>query len=83
MELVGEVSPSFDTLLCDQKLLLFNNYDCSIDSNEDLPEIAAGMTVAGSDLVIVLIDGRSLTLNFETCKMQEHNLEHQLSISYS
>ncbi|MGK7900320.1 MAG: hypothetical protein AB4352_02700 [Hormoscilla sp.] len=57
-------------VLTELELLLFNNHDCSIESIEDLPEIAAGMTVAGSDLVIGLIDGRSLTLNLETCKLQ-------------
>ncbi len=69
-------------VLTELEVLLFNNYDCSIELIEDLPEIAAGMTVAGSDLVIGLIDGRSLTLNLETYKIQEDNREGQFSINY-
>ena len=57
-------------VLTELDVFLFNN-NCSIRGIEGLPEIAADISVNGSDLVIRLIDDCCLSLNLHTLQLQE------------
>ena len=72
------VTMEFRTIVITElEVLLFNNYDCSIEDIKDLPEIATGIQVIGSDLIIEMIDGQRLTFNLEIDKIQDVNLVQQ------
>ena len=73
--LLNILTMEFRTIaLAELEVLLFNNYDCSIETIQDLPEIAAKMTVVGYNLIIETIDGQRLTFNLEIDKIQQANL---------
>jgi hypothetical protein len=58
-------------VLTELEVLLFNNYDCSIQCIKALPEISADISVAGEDLAIRLMDDRCLILNLKSYKLKE------------
>lgn len=58
-------------ILTELEVLLFNNYDCSIQCIKALPEISADISVVGEDLAIRLMDDRCLILNLKTYKLKE------------
>ncbi|HLO47567.1 MAG TPA: hypothetical protein VK211_03980 [Kamptonema sp.] len=58
-------------VLTELEVLIFNNYDFSIRCTEDLPEVAADITVNGSDLVIRLMEEKCLILNLNTLQLKE------------
>lgn len=62
-------------VLTELEVLLFNNSDCSIQCIKSLPEIAADISISGSDLIIRLIDERRLTLNLQNFTLKELILE--------
>jgi len=57
-------------VLTELEVLIFNNYDFSIRCTEDLPEVAADITIDGSDLVIKLMDESRLILNLNTLQLK-------------